>query len=235
MDVQMPELDGFESTQKIREWESVNGSHIPIIAMTAHAMTGDRERCIASGMDDYITKPIDSKTLNNVLTRWLEDVTGVKTKHTQSNGLQEQKFSQDLEDGLFGEENDLPSRKSEVLPEIPLTFSPPEIPVDLEGALFRFAGDQTFLFEMCKQFRDHLPERIKEIKSAHTAGDNNSLARHAHTLKGVSLNFEAAFLAELAGELEERCTREDPSNMQLLIQQIEIEANRVEEYLIQKI
>ncbi|MBW2192914.1 MAG: response regulator, partial [Deltaproteobacteria bacterium] len=63
MDVQMPEMDGFEATEAIRESEKQTGQHIPIIAMTAHAMKGDRERCIESGMDDYISKPISSGSL----------------------------------------------------------------------------------------------------------------------------------------------------------------------------
>ncbi len=63
MDVQMPEMDGFEATIAIREKEKVTGTHIPIVAMTAHAMVGDKERCLDMGMDGYISKPISSKEL----------------------------------------------------------------------------------------------------------------------------------------------------------------------------
>jgi CheY-like chemotaxis protein len=63
MDVQMPELDGFQATALIREKEKSTGAHLPIIAMTAHAMKGDRERCIAAGMDGYVSKPIQQKEL----------------------------------------------------------------------------------------------------------------------------------------------------------------------------
>ena len=68
MDVQMPELDGFEATAAIREAEGQTGGHVPIIAMTAHAMSGDRERCLAGGMDDYLTKPISIKEVDRVLS-----------------------------------------------------------------------------------------------------------------------------------------------------------------------
>ena len=69
MDVQMPEMGGFEATGAIRAAERAAGTHLPIIAMTAHAMKGDRERCIDSGMDDYITKPLDSSLLYTVVER----------------------------------------------------------------------------------------------------------------------------------------------------------------------
>jgi signal transduction histidine kinase/DNA-binding response OmpR family regulator len=69
MDVQMPQMDGFEATQAIRETEQTSGNHLPIIALTAHAMKGDEERCLAAGMDGYISKPIRAAELLAVLER----------------------------------------------------------------------------------------------------------------------------------------------------------------------
>jgi CheY-like chemotaxis protein len=69
MDVQMPQMDGFEATQAIREAEQTSGNHLPIIALTAHAMKGDEERCLAAGMDGYISKPIRAAELFAVLER----------------------------------------------------------------------------------------------------------------------------------------------------------------------
>ncbi len=70
MDMQMPRLDGLSATRRIREIERLRGGHLPIIAMTANAMQGDREKCIASGMDDYIAKPINFDALGKLLTRY---------------------------------------------------------------------------------------------------------------------------------------------------------------------
>jgi len=69
MDCQMPEMDGFEATRRIRAWERAHGGHRLIIAMTANAMKGDRERCLESGMDDYVTKPIKPAGLLEAIQR----------------------------------------------------------------------------------------------------------------------------------------------------------------------
>jgi CheY-like chemotaxis protein len=69
MDVQMPIMDGLEATRKIRSSEKQKGGHIPIIAMTAHALKGDRERCIAAGMDQYLAKPIRGHQLTDLLAK----------------------------------------------------------------------------------------------------------------------------------------------------------------------
>jgi CheY-like chemotaxis protein len=74
MDCQMPEMDGFETTRLIRKAESRTGRHVPIIALTANAMEGDRDTCIAAGMDDYLSKPLDLKKLQRHIERWLPEL-----------------------------------------------------------------------------------------------------------------------------------------------------------------
>ena len=73
MDVQMPKMGGFEATQAIREKETGTGAHIPIVAMTAHAMKGDKEKCLKAGMDDYVAKPINAKELYATIERMMDD------------------------------------------------------------------------------------------------------------------------------------------------------------------
>jgi PAS domain S-box-containing protein len=80
MDVEMPEMDGLQATRVIRQSEQSGQRHIPIVAMTAQALKGDRERCLAAGMDDYISKPVQLDTLRQILARWLTD--GQRESHS---------------------------------------------------------------------------------------------------------------------------------------------------------
>ncbi len=82
MDVEMPEMNGFDATRIIREKEKVSGEHIPIVAMTAHAMNGDRERCLASGMDAYISKPVSSEELFSIIEEYANGMIGAAPAKT---------------------------------------------------------------------------------------------------------------------------------------------------------
>ncbi|MEW5939877.1 MAG: response regulator [Chloroflexota bacterium] len=226
MDVQMPEMDGLEATRRIRAWESERGLHLPIIAMTAHAMRGDREQCLEAGMDDYVSKPLEPKTLFNALDRFLK--TGEPAKESES---PPDVFPADFDLGLFGES--VPASRPTVEPASvqEAVSSSSALPLNLETALFRFGGDRDFMLEMCRDYKDHLPARLAEIQEAARTGDANRLTRAAHNLKGISLNFNAETLARLALQLEEAGRREDLTGVPALVEQLEIESQRALEYL----
>jgi PAS domain S-box-containing protein len=253
MDVQMPEMDGLEATQKIRTWEKETGKHIPIIAMTAHAMQGDRERCLEAGMDDYVTKPLEPKVFFSALDRWLQstELAGEVVESAQDYSSHEDAFSMDMDDGLFGEsappappekKEPSPARASRpgasvdetqgrLAPVLQTASTPNTSPVDFESALARFGGDRDFMMTMFKQYKEQLNERVNEIHLALNDRDANRLARLAHNLKGVSLNFSADRLADITLHLEEICKREDLTDAPRLVAQLEVEANRVQDYL----
>jgi two-component system sensor histidine kinase/response regulator len=82
MDIQMPEMDGLEAIEKIREKEKLTGKHLPVVALTAHAMKGDEERCLTAGMDGYLTKPIRPQELDDVLDKYVSERTAMHAVHS---------------------------------------------------------------------------------------------------------------------------------------------------------
>jgi len=233
MDVQMPDMDGLEATQQIREWEQDRATHIPIIAMTAHAMQGDRERCLEAGMDDYVTKPLQPRVLFSALSRWIQNdlpATSVQ-EDVQDYSSQPEVFSMDFDDGLFGETPSTPPQMKIVTPVQPAVGSPDALPVDIQSAVERFDGDHDFIISILNEFRGHLPERLKEIHNSLQAGDINALCRLAHNLKGVSLNICADPLAQVALELETIALREDLTGASTLVAQLDLEVARLADFL----
>jgi len=234
MDVQMPEMDGYEATRKIREWETGSNQHIPIVAMTAHAMQGDREKCLAAGMDDYVTKPLEPGLLFSVLDRWLpaERTTAPSTTpevledYTNPGEL----LASDFGGGLFGEEEVEPA-PAPAPDASSLTMDFASIPpVELESVLYRFADDRNFMMEMFKEFRKLLPGRLKEMQAAIRNGDASHLSRLAHNLKGTSQNFNAGPIASLAFILEQRGACDNLQDAVALLERMQEEAGRLERY-----
>ena len=177
MDVQMPIMDGFAATAAIRENEKGSQRHLPIIAMTAHAMAGDRERCLNAGMDAYVSKPFRPSEL----FRAVEQIQSSKIEMPmQTDGAADQ---------------------SAISPLTNVSPAPPaeEPAFDRAEALERVGGSEAILQELVELFRVECAKQMAEIRERREAGDLPGLGRAAHTLKGSVGIFaaQAAFDAAL--------------------------------------
>ena len=176
MDIQMPEMDGLEATREIRRrWPE--GLRRPyIIAMTANAMTGDREKCLEAGMDDYISKPVKANRLKTALEQCCElraavaAVASLTDHHGATPASEAATLNRDSLDALK-------SLQSE--------------------------GDDGFLKEMIELFLADTPARFADMETARQAGEQQDFVRAVHSIKGASANFGADDLHELCATVEQ--------------------------------
>ena len=172
MDVQMPEMDGFEATTAMRQRERDTGAHVPIVAMTAHAMTGDRERCLAEGMDAYLSKPLRPEDL-------LATIDGL------------------LLDGAATPREPRADRSS---PRAEATAKGTSI--DGAALLADFGGNSALMADVIRVFLSDAPAQIETLRAAVAAGDAGAIAAAAHALKGSVGLFSKGAAYEAARTLE---------------------------------
>ncbi|HEX6962824.1 MAG TPA: response regulator, partial [Lacipirellula sp.] len=191
MDVQMPEMDGLEATAALRRTEASSEVRLPIIAMTAHAMKGDRERCLAAGMDDYVSKPIDPSVLLQVISRWSRPVA---------------EHADELPGEPPAEERGQVQRSDHATIESRTTDASVgnsgAVVLDAEALHRRVEGDMDLLNEMIALCLETLPALMGEIQTAVRLGDPGGVARAAHTLKGMLSSICAPQSTAAALELE---------------------------------
>ena len=211
MDCQMPEMDGFEATAHIRKQDQQHGRHTPIIALTAHAIEGDRERCLAAGMDDYVSKPINPGLLKAVLARWQPDRTCVTPEVPAPAATV--------------------SIPADTPPDGTLAADTPTyaigLPFDLEEALARVDGDRAFLNEMAEIFLNEYPHFLVQIQTAIANENCEVLIYAAHTLKGSVGNFVDPDSVEAAQTLERIGRQGDLSEAPLALARLETALNRL--------
>ena len=171
MDLQMQVMDGYEATRQIRrhdEWRD-----LPVVAMTAHAMSGDRERCLAVGMNDHLTKPIDIKELHNILIRWIKPR---EEQHQPSPSTASADDESQLPDHLPG--------------------------IELDRGLQRVAGNRSLLLKLLRRFAKGNSETIAAIHHAIEDGRREEARAMVHAVKGVAANLGAMAFYQAAGQLE---------------------------------
>lgn len=189
MDCQMPVLDGYRATQRLRLWETDGDRHTVVIGLTAHAMDGDREKCLDAGMDDYLAKPVTMEKLKSVLEHWMsniEPLNSVNSSTMSHNG----------------------NRPDSIVPQaMSIANSPslsPEIYIDWDR-LHEVSGDDLeFELELLDSFMESAREYVAGAKTAITQGDLETFLRLVHQIKGASGNVGIPAMMKLAGNLNER-------------------------------
>ncbi len=185
MDVQMPVLDGLEATRMIRKGlVKVLDPRVPIIAMTAHGLQGDREMCLKAGMDDYVSKPLRMEDLQAAMERQVE-------RRARGDAVAE------LPDGVSASWGD--GSAGNVDRDV----------LDWDELVERLAGDMDLSWEILTEFIETLPRRLAEMEDAMGQGNADMVKRLAHTLKGASANISAKRLSESALALEQAAARGD--------------------------
>jgi len=196
MDCQMPEMDGFEAARLIRQREQNAGDvqrHLPIIALTANAIKGDRERCLAAGMDGYVTKPIDSQTLIRTMRSFLNTSDPAERPVAASP----------------------PARTASVAPPMVMALPVVAGTVEPSGAivreqlLSRCLDNLEVAGRVLQKYAVRGGELLEQIEVALAATDFDGLARAAHLLKGMAANVAAVVVASVAAELEQAATNAD--------------------------
>ena len=204
MDVQMPEMDGYEATAEIRRRERGNGSagrRTPVIAMTANAMRGDREKALESGMDDYVPKPVNLEELRAALGRWVAPEEGSPSANVADG-------EQEAGTATPGEAESTPLDEAVI-----------ENLLDLGGA--------EMLSELSEMFVADAKSRLAVLGEAMEKDDAPTVERAAHTLKGASGNMGAPGMASICAELEEAGGSGDLSRAPALIARLDAEFGRV--------
>jgi CheY-like chemotaxis protein len=180
MDCQMPVMDGFAATAAIRreEREAGRGRVLPIIAITANALQGDREACLAAGMDDYLSKPFSQQEIAAVIGRWMALPLAATVHHDD-------------------EPPRLPPESVEVIQRDVIN----RVALDKIRALSRDRGD-ALVQKVIAAYVDDTPQQLRTLRSAIDGLDTGNVRRIAHTLKSASANVGAEALAALCKELE---------------------------------
>ncbi|MEZ6055145.1 MAG: ATP-binding protein [Planctomycetaceae bacterium] len=193
MDVQMPEMDGLSATAAIRELEASSGRHIPIIAMTAYAMKGDRERCLDAGMDDYMTKPIESQILYDKVEA-TAPVATVDENHERFDAAQGKLIGEGTGDKAEAVADWLGGQSLEVNDEVP--------PCDWKLAVVRMGGREELLVQMVDLFFTEMQKLLPALHQAIAAEEMPAVQRLAHSIKGSAALFAAPAAVAAAARIE---------------------------------
>ncbi|MEW4490543.1 response regulator [Thalassoglobus sp. JC818] len=196
MDVQMPEMDGLAATAEIRKLQSLGEiGPVPIVAMTAHAMKGDRERCLDSGMDDYVSKPIRPQELKRVIKELTDSPTSEESENITE-------MQEPIHDDSQSPSDHANGQSSEPTPVNAEECSNAKAAIDWAQLLSSAMDDEELALDVAQAFLEESPQVFVKLQQAYESRNSDDVNRFAHTLKG-SLRTIGAHSSSIAAELEQ--------------------------------
>ncbi|CAK8724642.1 histidine kinase [Candidatus Electrothrix laxa] len=225
MDIQMPVMDGYEATKAIRH--DLGKTDLPILAMTAHAVSEERDKCFRIGMNDHIAKPINRNTLFLALSNWIGETAGRHNK----------KHTADIDQLVIAQQESHSNHTHDILRQIITEAEKGEAPtgIDFTGGLQRVEGNEKLYLKLLRSFCQEQEKSLSNIPELIKKDDRKNAKHFAHGLKGVAGNIGMSKLQKISSRAEQKASYGTNEDFKEIFQKLILEIGKIIDYLAPRI